>query len=404
MDNDGIPVIGATVVLVENSTKGTVTNIDGEFTLSGVPAGGSLRISYVGMKTAEVPVNGRTSLQITLEPDNELLDEVVVVRYGSSRKRDLIASVSTVKTEQISNIPVTNIAQGLAGRSPGLIVRAGGGGVNTTPSISIRGGGEPLYVIDEVIRAKSDFSNLSPDDIASMSILKDASATAVYGSRASNGIIQITTKRGKSGKPVIEYDFNMSWAQPSIWPEKMSSYDRAVYGNIARANDGLDPFYTDEALQKFKDESDPLNFNNTNWRKLVLNDWAPLMKHTVRVVGGNETTNYYASLGNINQNSLYKSGNHWMKRTNFRLALSTKIEDIGLQINATLDGNRQEDSEPYTSTANGYYQIFSHIQNRAPNLPGLNKFGLPFNSTDNPVAETAHDAGFKWGGEQYGQR
>lgn len=397
LDNDGVPVIGATVVLVENSTKGTVTNIDGEFTLSEVPAGGSLRISYVGMKTAEVPVNGRTSLLITLEPDNELLDEVVVVGYGSSRKRDLIASVSTVKTEQISNIPVTNIAQGLAGRSPGLIVRAGGGGVNTTPSISIRGGGEPLYVIDGVIRAKSDFSNLSPDDIASMSILKDASATAVYGSRASNGIIQITTKRGKSGKPVIEYDFNMSWSQPSIWPEKMSSYDRAVYGNIARANDGLDPFYTDEALQKFKDGSDPLNFNNTNWRKLVLNDWAPLTKHTVRVVGGNETTNYYASLGNINQNSLYKSGNHWMKRTNFRLALSTKIEDIGLQINATLDGSRQEESEPYTSTANGYYQIFSHIQNRAPNLPGLNKFGLPFNSTDNPVAETAHDAGFKRG-------
>ena len=183
--------------------------------------------------------NGKP-LKIILKEDSKTLDEVVVVGYGSTTKRDLIASVSTVKTDQMANIPVTNIAQGLAGRAPGLIVQASGGGINSTPSISIRGGGAPIYVIDGVIRSAADFQNLSPDDIEAMSILKDASATAVYGSRATNGIIQVTTKRGKEGKPTVEYDFNMSFSQPSIWPEKMGSYDRAVYANIARANDGAE--------------------------------------------------------------------------------------------------------------------------------------------------------------------
>ncbi|MGN0309713.1 MAG: TonB-dependent receptor plug domain-containing protein, partial [Bacteroides sp.] len=124
--------------------------------------------------------------------------------------------------------------------------------MNSRPSVSIRGGGDPIYVIDGVIRSSDDFANLSPDDIEAMSILKDASATAVYGSRATNGIIQVQTKKGKEGKASVEYDFNMSFAQPSIWPEKMGSYQRALYANIARENDGLDPLYDQAALTAFQ--------------------------------------------------------------------------------------------------------------------------------------------------------
>ena len=171
-----------------------------------------------------------------------------------------------------------------------------------------------------------------------MSILKDASATAVYGSRATNGIIQVQTKKGKEGKATVEYDFNMSFSQPSIWPEKMGSYQRALYANIARQNDGLDPLYDQAALTAFQTGSDPLNFADTDWRKLVLNDWAPQQKHTVRVTGGNESNRYYLSLGHIDQNSLYKNDNHWMKRTNFRVAQSANIDAIGLQINTAIDG------------------------------------------------------------------
>ena len=391
LDPTGEPVIGANVV-IQGTTEGTITDLDGKFSLE-VPEDGILQISYIGFNTQNVAVKGKNSFSVKLSEDSEMLDEVVVVGYGSSTKRDLIASVSTVKTEQMSNLPVTNIAQGLAGRSPGLIVQTSGGGINVAPSISIRGGGDPLYVIDGVVRSSVDFQNLSPEDIESMSILKDASATAVYGSRASNGIIQVTTKRGKEGKATVEYDFNYSWSQPSIWPEQMDSYDRAVYGNIARENDGLDILYSDEAIQAMRDGSDPLNFNNTDWRKLTLKNWAPQSKHTVRFTGGTEKNQYYASLGYIDQNSLYKTNTHWMKRTNFRLSQTTYIEPAYLQINATLDGYIQSTNHPYSSVSSTG-EVFRDIQNHLPTIPGVNKYGLPYNVTLNPVAEIAEDAGY----------
>ncbi|MDE5711755.1 MAG: carboxypeptidase-like regulatory domain-containing protein [Bacteroides sp.] len=233
VDETGLSVIGASVV-VKGTTNGCVTDIDGNFSLN-AKSGDLLEISFVGYQTVTVKATAQP-MSIVLKEDSEVLDEVVVVGYTSTNKRDLIASVSTVKAEQISNMPVTNMAQGLAGRSPGLIVKASGGGINSTPNVSIRGGGNPIYVIDGVIRSSADFQNLSPDDIDAMSILKDASATAVYGSRATNGIIQVTTKRGKEGKASVEYDFNQSFSQPSIWPEKMSSYERALYSNMSLIN------------------------------------------------------------------------------------------------------------------------------------------------------------------------
>ena len=392
VDASGLSVIGASVH-VKGSTQGVITDIDGNFTLT-VPENATLIVSYIGYNTQEVSVEKGTHFNIQLHEDTALLDEVVVVGYTTTSKRDLIASVSTIKPEEFANVPVTNITQGLAGRTPGLIVTASGGGINSSPSISIRGGGDPLYVIDGVVRSSADFRTLSPSDIESMSVLKDASATAIYGSRATNGIVQVTTRKGKAGKATVEYDFNYSWAQPSIWPEKMASYDRAIYGNIARENDGLDPIYSDEAIQAMRDGSDPLNFGNTDWRKLVLNDWAAQSKHTVRFTGGTEKNQYYASLSHIDQNSLYKSGTNWMKRTNFRLSQSSYIEPAFLQINATIDGYIESTNHPYTSTASSYWTVFSHIQNKSPLIPGVNKHGLPYNLTDNPVAETAKDAGY----------
>ena len=387
------PVIGASVV-IKGTTNGNVTDMDGKVVLEGLKRGDVIQISYIGYLTQEISYSGQADVRVVMKEDTQALDEVVVVGYTSTSKRDLIASVSTVKAEQISNMPVTNITQGLAGRSPGLIVQANGGGVNSKPSISIRGGGSPIYVIDGVIRSADDFANLSADDIEAMSILKDASATAVYGSRATNGIIQVQTKRGKEGRPSVEYDFNLSYSQPSIWPEKMSAYDRALYSNIGRKNDNSEPLYSEEALNAFKTGSDLQNFSNTDWRGLVLNNWAPQSKHSVRVTGGTASNRYYLSLGHIDQNSLYKSDTHWMKRTNFRLAQTSNIEAIGLQINASIDGYRQHQTHPYTSTASGYNGVFSHINNKLPSTPGLNKYGLPYNITDNPVAETASDAGY----------
>lgn len=392
LDDSGEPLTGATIQ-VKGTSDGALADMDGNFSVKG-KVGDTLVVSFVGFITQEVKVTKTTGIEIRLKEDSQALDEVVVVGYGSTTKRDLITSVSTVKSKEISAIPVANIAQGLAGRSPGMIVQASGGGVNSKPSISIRGGGDPLYVIDGIIRSPVDFQNLSPDDIESISILKDASATAVYGSRATNGIVQVTTKKGVSGKVTIEYDLNLSFAQPSIWPRKLGSYDRAQYSNIARTNDGLEPTYSEEALEAFRTGSDPLHFADTDYRSLVLNDWAPQTKHSVRLTGGTDKNSYYVSLGHIYQNSLYKNNNHWMKRTNFRVAQSSYIEPIKLRVNVTLDGYNQINTHPLTSTAGGYYAVFSHINNRPPTIPGVNKYGLPYNATDNPIAETASDTGY----------
>lgn len=394
-DTSGDTIMGASIH-VKGTMNGTISGYDGDFILRNVKKGDVIVVTFVGYLTQEITWDGKP-LEIFLKNDTLGLDEVVVVGYGSTKKRDMIASVSTVKTKDIANIPVTNMTQGLAGRSPGLIVQTSGGGVNNTPRISIRGGGEPLYVIDGVIRSKVDFANLSPDDIKSMSILKDASATAVYGSRASNGIIQVVTRHGQQGRITVEYDYNLSFAQPSYWAKKLPTWERAKYANIASENDGGAAIYDEAALKVMRDGTDLLNYNNTDWRKLVLKDWAPQHKHAARIIGGNKFNKYYISLGHINQNSLYKSNNHWMKRTNFRIFDSAYIESIGLHINASLDGYIQSKTHPYSSTAGDYGTIFSHINDKNPLLPGVNKFGLPYNLTDNPVAETAKDTGYKRG-------
>lgn len=391
VDETGLSVIGASVV-VQGTTNGTVTDIDGNFSIDAKP-GDMLEISYIGYKKIVIKATA-APMNIVMKEDSEALEEVVVVGYSSTTKRDLIASVSTVKADQISNMPVTNITQGLAGRSPGLIVQASGGGINSTPSVSIRGGGEPLYVIDGVIRSKDDFANLSPDDIQSMSILKDASATAVYGSRATNGILQVVTKKGKEGKVNIEYDFNQSFSQPSIWDKKLNSWERAYWSNKAFENDGKSLPFTQDAIKAMQDGSNPEFFNNTDWRGLVLKDWAPQQKHTVRLTGGTDVSSFYISLGHVDQNSLYKSDNHWMKRTNFRMQNTTSLKNLGVTINTAIDGYYQKQTHPYTSSASGYYQVFSHINNQSPLKPGVNQFGLPYDLADNPVSETAGDAGY----------
>ncbi len=389
----GSPIVGATVRCKDNVKLCAVTDVDGQFKLDVPEKCKSLVVTHIGMASQEVGVGPDVTIKLT--PSAENLDEVLVVGYTTTTKRDLISSVSSVKSDQISNLPVVNIMQGLAGRSPGLLVQASGGGINARPNVSIRGGGAPLYVIDGVIRSADDFANLAPDDIKNISILKDASATAIYGSRAANGIMQVTTKAGSKGKATIEYDFNQSWAQPNIWPEKMASWDRAYWSNMAYKADGLEPVYSDEAIKTMKDGSDPQHYSNTDWRHLVLRDWAPTQKHSVRVTGGNELNRFYISYANTDQQSLYKNNNHWMKRNNFRITDNVFIQEIGLHVNAALDGYLQEETHPYTSTASGYYHVFSHINDKSPLRPGVNSFGLPMSMEDNPVSETATDAGYK---------
>lgn len=386
------PVIGASVV-IKGTTNGVITDFDGNFVLEGVKNGDVIQISYIGYKSQEIVYKGQSTLNINLLEDTQALDEVIVVGYGTSTKRSLIASVSTVKSEEIASLPVTNVTQGLAGRAAGLIVQGSGGGLNKVPTVSIRGGATPLIVIDGVVRAYSDFVQLAPEDIASMSILKDASATAVYGSRASDGIIQITTKKGTVGKTQVSYTFNYSLSEPAHWERALDSWTRAEYANVARANDGLGEAFSAERIQKMRDGSDPQQNNNTNWRDEALKSFAPQSKHNFSLTGGSEVNNYYVSLGHIDQGSLYNTDTYNMKRTNIRLSENAYLKDIGLRIAATIDGSIEDKEHPSSSRTSSHENVFRVIQNVGPLYPAFNKHGLPYNVDYNPVALISPDAG-----------
>lgn len=230
-DSQGEPMVGVTIFLKNDPGKGTITDIDGKYSID-VPEGAELVFSSIGYVKQTLKVRAG-ALDVVMKEDTQALDEVVVVGYGTTTKRSMIASVSSVKSEDLATLPITNMSKGLAGRAPGLIVKTSGGGINNKAQISIRGGSTPLVVIDGVIRNYDDFIQMPSEDIESLSLLKDASATAVYGSRAADGIIQVTTKKGKDGKAYIEYNFNMSLAEPAYWKQRLDSWDRAEYANKA---------------------------------------------------------------------------------------------------------------------------------------------------------------------------
>ncbi len=398
-DEKNEPMVGVNVV-EKGTTNGAVTDIDGKYTLSVSSKDAVIMFSFVGYVAREIIVADQREISVALEEDLQKLDEVIVIGYGTNTKRSVISAVSTVDASELKNIPVANITQGLAGRAPGLIVKASGGGINKNSNVTIRGGGTPLVVIDGIIRSYSDFTSISSSDIESMMILKDASATAAYGSRAANGILQITTKRGFAKKiPTVELSFNQSFSQPNIWPKKLGSYDRASYINQALANDKLSPYYTDEQLQKFKDQTDPWNYPDVDWQKETLKNFASMQKYDLALSGGSENNNYYISLGHINQGSLYRSNSHYLKRTNFRVNQVSTIKNIGVKLTMQVDGYFQKVRRPLTSTNtynkdDPYFYVFSHIQNKKPWELAYNKSGLIYQVPDNPIAETSMNGGY----------
>ena len=337
---------------------------------------------------------GITAVRDSLEDQVLVLDDVVVVGYSSTTKRDLISSVSQVKAGQISNLPTTSISQGLAGRSPGLIVTERGGGANVDPAISIRGGSNPLFVIDGIIRTKADFVALSPEDIEQLNILKDASATAIYGARASNGIIQVVTKKGSVGKVTVEYDFTQSYAQPAYWQKTNRLWKRYEFANQASINDGLEPQYTPEIIEKAKNGLDAMGRPMQVSRDIVLKDWAPQSKHSIRINSGNEYSQTYISFGYVDNNSLYKVAENYLKRATFRVANTVNIKNIGLQINTSVDGYVQRETQPWSNIDPGYRTAFADMQN-APEAVLLNKYGLPLTLGNiNIIAELSGDSGY----------
>lgn len=346
-DVNGEAIIGATIVEKANPSHGTITDLDGSFTLTNVSERGTLQISYVGMKPLEVALNGRTNVNFVMEPDVELLDEVVVVGYGTQRKETLTGSVVNIRGKEIVKSPAPNLSSSLSGKLPGLVVnqRSGEPG-RDDPTILIRGFGtfgnsSPLIIIDGVERA--NMSRINPDDVESISVLKDASA-AIYGARAANGVILITTKKGEAGKTDLTFSHNTAFSSPTI---KSKMLDSGTYAEVYNEGDWYrkgrpdeyTPIYTDEVIRKFRDGSDPILYPNTDWLNETLKPYSLQTRSGVQASGGTESLRYLLSFGALTQGSGFYHQPVKNNQYNFRMNINTNITEnltIGANISAII--------------------------------------------------------------------
>ncbi|WP_068471889.1 TonB-dependent receptor [Saccharicrinis aurantiacus] len=394
VDETGMTVPGASVA-IKGTTTGTITNMDGVYTLSNVKSSDVLVFSFVGMATQEAAVGNETTMNITLKSDAIGLDEVVAIGYGTTTKRKAVGAISTMKAEQLENTPFMNAGESLQGQVPGLVVQNNGGGPGSTPSISIRGGGKPLYVIDGVITEEQDFNAINSDDIESISFLKDASATAVFGSRAGNGIVLVTTKRGEEGKINVNYSYNHQWSEPTILPDMMNSYKYAMLQNQAAYydGDGANAVYTEEELDIIKNHKDLDTYPDNNWPEMTLKNFAPQQRHNLSLTGGDKRTNYFVSLGYIDQGGILKEDVVNYDRFNVRSNMTTNFDEIGLEVGVNINASIENYEEPSA----GMYSIWRAInQNtnpmyRAYNLDGTLAGG---GNGDHPLAIISPESGY----------
>ncbi|MDR2815708.1 MAG: carboxypeptidase-like regulatory domain-containing protein, partial [Proteiniphilum sp.] len=288
VDGNGEPIIGANVLQKGNSSNGTVTDTEGKFSLN-VPPNATLQISFIGYLTKEVATGEQSSIDIALTEDVGLLEEVVVIGYGTQKKTSVTGAIASLQTEKIENIPVANVSNALAGRMSGLYVNQISGAPGYAAAIRIRSintwkssGNDPLYVIDGIILDKRSFDMLDYSEIENISVLKDAASASVYGARAANGVILVTTRTGKEGKFKLNYNYSYSFDQPLKTLKYGSSADMVRLNNYARSVAGIQPLFDEEEVAYFN-QNDP----GKAWFDLAYRD-PTLQKHTLNASGGSE--------------------------------------------------------------------------------------------------------------------
>ena len=302
---DDFPLPGVSVV-VKGTTKGVITDIDGNFVIS-VPSNAVLSFTYIGFKSQEVPVEGKTTLNVVLNEDTETLEEVVVVGYGVQKKSVVTASIAKVSADDLENKAPVRMDNALKGLAAGVDVTSSSGQPGASPRVRIRGIGtinnsDPLYIVDGMpISGGLDFVN--PNDIESIEVLKDAASGAIYGARAANGVILVTTKKGKLGKTSINYNFSYGWQ--SAWKRRdvTSATDYAILQNEKYMNGGQAPLYADP-YNLTDINGNPVTGFGTDWQDAVFNDGAPVVNHDVTISGATEKVNYYLSLGYYEQEGI----------------------------------------------------------------------------------------------------
>ncbi|HTF30004.1 MAG TPA: SusC/RagA family TonB-linked outer membrane protein, partial [Flavitalea sp.] len=337
VDKAGDPLQGVSV-FVTGTQKGTTTNKEGRFTIS-IPDGLDnvlLEISNVGFKSTTVTVGNQTELNITLEEDAAGLDQVVVVGYGTVKKRDLTGSISSVSTERINAFPAPNVMQALTGRAAGVQVKQNNGAPGAPISVRIRGtnsivgNNEPLYVVDGFPVSTAD--NINNSSIESIEVLKDASAVAIYGSRAANGVVLITTKRGKSGVSRVSFQSSFGGQRLIKKMEMMNPEEYGLYYNQLYANMGLAPLFTDAEMSNFASLG-----KGTDWQDVVFHD-APIQNHSLNISGGSEKTQFSITGSVFDQEGIIRNSNY--KRYSLNSSLQHKISDaLSIDVNLTMSKN-----------------------------------------------------------------
>lgn len=392
LDDHGEPVIGASV-MVKGSSIGAVTNLDGEFAIANVDENAVLTISYIGYKTIEIPANGNLS-KIMLSEDNQALEEVVVVGYGVQKKANLTGAVATITAEDINNRPVTSAANALQGADPSVNITFGSGSLDSGYSIDIRGvasvnGGTPLILADGM---EVNLSQINPNDIESVSVLKDASAAAIYGAKASSGVILITTKNGKNsqGKVSIQYNGRLGWQKSTTSTDFISTgYDHVnIVNTFYEAYQGkIMAKYTDDDLQMLYDRRNDKTENperpwavvgddgkyyyyaNFDWYDYFFKNTRPEQEHNVSFTGGNDKINYFVSGRFLTQDGIFNIYNDKYKNYSFRAKMSAALTS---RLRYSVNANYNMTSYKYA----GYYDEQQTIHSLQSNI--LSSF-LPTN-------------------------
>lgn len=349
-DESGLSVIGANV-FIKGTTVGTITDMEGNFSLEVPSDNDILVISYIGYVEQQIPVKNRKNWSIVLKEDAQNLDEVVVVGYGTQRKGNIATAVTTIKSDVLQNRPVQTVGEALQGQIPGLSVTAKGA-PGESPKLQLRGSSvlksdnssEPLVLVDGV---PADFNFLNPEDIESINVLKDAASSAIYGSRAANGVLLITTKRGKMGKPTFRYNGSVGVNTPMYMPQSISSAEYARIKNEAERNMGRAPIYTDEDISKFANGTDLNRYPNTNWLDLAIQN-SVTTRHGLEASGGTEKVRYLVSAGIDHQTGIFPNTqqNVFNVRSSTDISITKKFGisfDIRYQLRDMDALNNQED-------------------------------------------------------------
>ena len=370
VDGTGEPLIGVSV-LVKGTTAGAITDFDGKFSIPNVKAGSTLVVSYIGYATQEIKVGNQTTFNITMEDDNQLLDEVVVIGYGTAKKKDLTGAVSTVKGDALAKVPVTNVAEALTGKLAGVQITTTDGSPDAEMIIKVRGGGSitgdnsPLYIVDGF--PMSSMSDLSPSDIEDITVLKDAASTAIYGSQGANGVILITTKGAKGGKTVVSYNGYVQGKNIAKTLNTMTPYQFVMYNYERQALRGASAISSFEERYGAYGDLDLYQYQaGHDWQEEMFGNDQLSQSHNISITGGSEKTRFTLSGTYANDKSLMENNGYRRYNMNFKL----KHE---LYKNLNLDlGIRLADTETQgVGTGGGTYKIRSYDAVMKPPVFGL---------------------------------